>query len=220
MCIVQRRDRKPIQRRSGWDSERGKGAIDLDGGADSTYGVKMSGTGKSKSFVLECTGGNDGEEGPITDYRLESVSLGLDEDGNETTAPVAVLFKVTPAGLTATIDGGSNLRGESATAFESLRDVLDGDGGEASPPGPPGFPDGVLTVTRDAWRNRFYADVLAKEPNIDNEARRKRVPAYVREAVRCRPRSRHWRKDLAAVAAGQRDNGTCPGTFETCPGPS
>jgi hypothetical protein len=159
---------------SGWEGDRGKGAIDLDGAIDASFGVSVSGKGESKSFVLECTGSNDGEEGVITGFRLESVTLGTDADGNETTAPVVVPVKVTPASLTVTIDGGLNLKGESAKAFESLRAVLEEDGGEAPPPDSPGFPEGVLTVTRDAWRNKFYADVLAKEPNIDGEALRKR----------------------------------------------
>ncbi|WFU23166.1 hypothetical protein QA649_34560 [Bradyrhizobium sp. CB1717] len=76
-------------------------------------------------------------------------------------------FKVTPASLA---DG--TLKGESAKAFESLRAVLD-EGGEAGPVDA-GFSDGVLTVSRDAWRNRFYADLMAKEPSLDAEARKKR----------------------------------------------
>ncbi|SFI32637.1 AAA family ATPase [Bradyrhizobium sp. Gha] len=158
---------------SGWEGDRGKGAIDLDGAIDVSFGVTASGKGESKSFVLECTGANDGEEGTITAFRLESVSLGVDPDGNETTAPVVVPTKVTPASLTASTDDGLNLRGNTAKAFESLRAVLEEDRGE---PGPIdlGYPDGVPTVPRDAWRNRFYADVLAKEPSVDNETLRQR----------------------------------------------
>jgi hypothetical protein len=98
----------------------------------------------------------------------------MDADGNETTAPVVVPFKVTPASLTATTDDGLNLKGESAKAFESLRAIFDEDAGEEAPLGSEDFPDGVPTVSRDAWRNRFYADVLAKEPDIDKETLRKR----------------------------------------------
>ncbi|MBR0792696.1 AAA family ATPase [Bradyrhizobium manausense] len=158
---------------SGWEGDRGKGAIDLDGAIDVSFGVTASGKGESKSFVLECTGANDGDEGVITAFRLESVSLGVDPDGNETTAPVVVPTKVMPGSLTASTDDGLNLRGNTAKAFEALRTVLEKDGGE---PGPVdlGYPDGVPTVTRDAWRNRFYADVLAKEPALDAETLRQR----------------------------------------------
>ena len=31
---------------------------------------------------------------------------------------------------------------------------------------PDGFPDGVCTVSRDQWRDQFYADTKAKEPAI------------------------------------------------------
>ncbi|WP_298883899.1 AAA family ATPase [uncultured Bradyrhizobium sp.] len=154
---------------SGWEGDRGKGAIDLDGAIDVSFGVTASG----KSFVLECTGANDGDEGVIAAFRLESVSLGFDSDGNETTAPVVVPTKVTPASLTASTDDGLNLRGNTAKAFESLRAVLEEDGGE---PGPVdlGYPDGIPTLPRDAWRDRFYADILAKEPALDAETLRQR----------------------------------------------
>ena len=49
--------------------------------------------------------------------RIESVTLGTDADGNETTAPVVVPFKVTPASLTVTIDGGLNLKSTTAKSF-------------------------------------------------------------------------------------------------------
>jgi hypothetical protein len=131
---------------SGWEGDRGKGAIDLDGAIAVSFGITVSGKGESKSFVLECTGANDGQDGAITGFRLESVSLGIDADGNETTAPVVVPFKATPASHTAIVDGGSTLKGMTANAFEALRAVLDEDG-EAAPVGSPDFPVGVLTVT-------------------------------------------------------------------------
>jgi hypothetical protein len=86
---------------SGWEGDRGKGAIDLDGAVDVTFGVTVSGSGPSKAFTLTCTGANDMDEGTITGFRLESVPLGKDADGNETTAPVVVPAKVTP------VDGSS-----------------------------------------------------------------------------------------------------------------
>ncbi len=98
---------------SGWAGDRGKGAIDLDASVDVSYRVSVTGTGPTKVFKLECTGANDGEEGVITSFRLDSVELGKDEDGNVTTAPVVVQ-----------VDGpktdGSNLKGNSGKALDSL----------------------------------------------------------------------------------------------------
>jgi hypothetical protein len=67
-----------------WAGERGKGAIDLDGAVDASFMVKKNAAG----HVLECDGTNDGEEGVICNFRMESVDLGTDEKGEPITAPV------------------------------------------------------------------------------------------------------------------------------------
>jgi hypothetical protein len=69
-----------------WSGERGKGAIDLDGAVDASFMVKKNAAG----HVLECDGTNDGEEGVICNFRMESVNVGTDEDGEPITAPVVV----------------------------------------------------------------------------------------------------------------------------------
>jgi hypothetical protein len=158
---------------SGWEGDRGKGAIDLDGAIDVSFGVTVSGKDENKSFVLTCTGANDADDDVVTGFRLESILLAVNSDGKETTAPVVVPIKVTPASLTVTVEGRM-LSGETAKAFEALRAVLDDDGGETPPSDTPGFPEGVLTVSRSAWRNRLYADALGKEPETDSETLRKR----------------------------------------------
>jgi hypothetical protein len=70
-----------------------------------SYGIDVIGKGPTKVFTLECTGANDGEDGVITSFRLESVELGTNAAGNVTNAPVVVQTKVTP-------DDGSNLKGK------------------------------------------------------------------------------------------------------------
>jgi hypothetical protein len=142
---------------SGWEGDRGKGAIDLDGAIDVSFDIKVSGQGESKSFTLECTGANDGQDGVITGFRLESVPLGVDADGNETTAPVVVSFKVMPA-------DGSNLRRNADKVLDALRTVIDEDG-QRPPPGSPGFPDCVIVAPRHAWRNRFILGAKTREPD-------------------------------------------------------
>lgn len=144
---------------SGWAGERGKGAIDLDGAVDISYGISVTGKGPTKVFKLECTGANDGEDGDITSFRLDSVELGTDAEGKVTTAPVVVQ-----------VDGakqdGSNLnKGSTAKALDALRVAIQ-EHGVCAPDGSPGFPDGVPTVTRDQWRAEFFAVTKAKEPDI------------------------------------------------------
>ncbi|WP_050044738.1 AAA family ATPase [Bradyrhizobium sp. LTSP849] len=156
---------------SGWVGDRGKGAVDLDGAVDVSYGVSVVGKGLAKVFKLECTGANDGDEGDITSFRLDSVELGKDADGNVTNAPVVVQ-----------VDGakhdGSNLKGNTGKALDALERAIEKDG-ETPPDGAPGFPDGVVTASREQWRVRFYADVRAKEPDIKEDALKRRFSRAV-----------------------------------------
>jgi hypothetical protein len=78
-----------------------------------SFVVNVKGTGPSKVFTLACTGANDGEEGPVTSFRLESVPLGTDADGKVTTAPEVVQVNVVT-------NDGSNLKDNSTKALESL----------------------------------------------------------------------------------------------------
>jgi hypothetical protein len=71
---------------TGWNGDRGKGAIDLDGAVDASFLVKKEGRG----YLLECDGTNDGEEGAITRFTMEGVQVGVDEDGEPTIAPVVI----------------------------------------------------------------------------------------------------------------------------------
>lgn len=160
---------------SGWAGDRGKGAVDLDGAVDVSYGVSVIGKGPTKVFTLECTGANDGEEGVITSFRLDSVELGTDPDGNVTTAPVVMQ-----------VDGsrhdGSNLKGNTGKAFDALRRAIE-DHGEMPPDGTPGFLDDVPTVTRDQWRDAFYAATKVKEPDIKETTLRSRFNRAIEELV-------------------------------------
>jgi hypothetical protein len=151
---------------SPWNDDRGKGAIDLDGAIDVSFVVTVKGSGLAKVFTLSCTGANDGEEGPVTSFRLESVALGTDADGKPTTAPVVVQADVV-------VCDGSNLKGNTAKALESLERAIQ-EHGEVPPDGSVGFPDGVPTVTRDQWRGQFYGDAKAKEPNVPDNTLKQR----------------------------------------------
>ena len=97
-------------------------------------------------------------EGTITAFRLESVDLGSDADGNLTTAPVVVQADVSK-------QDGSNLKGNTAKALDALKRAIQAHG-ECLPDGSPGFEDNVPTVTRDQWREEFYAMTRIKEPEI------------------------------------------------------
>jgi hypothetical protein len=151
---------------SPWSDDRGKGAIDLDGAIDVSFVVNVKGSGLTKTFTLSCTGANDGEEGDITTFQLESVSLGVDADGKPTTAPVVVQTG-------AVAQAGANLKGNSAKALESLERAVE-EHGEEPPIGSPGFPSGVIAVDRERWRERFYADARAIEAKVAEDTLSKR----------------------------------------------
>jgi hypothetical protein len=160
---------------SGWVGDRGKGAVDLDGAVDVSFGISVVGLGLAKVFKLECTGANDGEEGVVTAFKLESVDLGTDADGNVTTAPVVV-----PAD--ASKQDGSNLKGNTAKALDSLKRAIQ-EHGVCPPDGSPGFEDDIPTVTRDQWRDHFYADTRVKEPAIPESTLRSRFNRAIDDLV-------------------------------------
>jgi AAA domain len=148
---------------SPWSDERGKGAIDLDGAVDASFGITVKGTGPTKVFTLAGIGANDdGDEGPIMSFKLDSVELCTDGDGNVTTAPVVVpVDMVKPFDVT-------KLKGNAAKALDALERAIEACG-ECPPDGSPGFPDAVVTVSRDEWRERYYADAKAIQPKTTDD---------------------------------------------------
>jgi hypothetical protein len=152
---------------SPWNEDRGKGAIDLDGAVDVSFVVNVKGTGPAKVFTLTCTGANDGEDGPVTSFRLESVTLGTDPDGKITTAPVVVQAD-------ATVDDGSNMKGSRAKVLEALERAIE-EHGQCT--------DDVVTVSREQWRARYYADTRAKEPTIAESTLRQRFTRAVTDLL-------------------------------------
>jgi len=93
-----------------------------------------------------------------------------------TTAPVVVPVD------TVTYDS-SNLKGHTAKVFDSLERAIEAHG-ECPPDGSPGFPDSVVTVTRDQWRDQFYADTKAKVPAILDPALRQRFTRATGELLK------------------------------------
>jgi hypothetical protein len=164
---------------SGWEGDRGKGAIDLDGAIDVSFVVDVKGTGPAKVFTLTCTGSNDGDgEGVVTGFRLDSVELGTDPDGNVTTAPVVVQVDAVPCKT-----DGSNLTGNAAKAFKSFELAL-AEHGQLRPEGAHGFPDGLTVVSRDRWQDQFYSDARAREDKVTEDTLSKRFRRAIVDLVK------------------------------------
>lgn len=122
---------------TGWAGDRGKGAIDLDGAVDASFLVKKEAGG----YLLECDGTNDGDEGVITNFRMEGVQVGIDEDGQPTMAPVVIPTD----GKTAGEKLVANVKGHAAAVLEALEDVCREEG----------------MATDEEWRRAFYAKAEA-----------------------------------------------------------
>lgn len=157
---------------STWSDERGKGAIDLDGAIDVSFVVNVNGTGAAKQFTFSCTGSNDGEDGAISTFKLESVTLGTDDEGNETTAPVVIQT-----------EAKVKTRNHADLVFESLERAIEEHGVEV-PDDTRGFPPGTIAVQPDRWRDTYCADCRATEPNVKDGTLKKRYQRAVDELVK------------------------------------
>jgi hypothetical protein len=132
---------------TGWSTDRAKGSIDLDGAVDASFIVNKA----DGNYVLACDGTNDGEAGVITHFRMESVEVGIDEDGEPTKAPVVVKADDKPKKL---------VSGKSAAVLDALVEAIEKEGIE-----PTGhhFPDGVMAVTEEQWRAAYYDSPKASQ---------------------------------------------------------
>lgn len=156
---------------SAWSGERGKGAIDLDGAVDASFMVKKDGA----KHRLVCDGTNDGEDGDVLAFTMKSVQIGVDEDGEPTTAPVVV-----PAETDKPPNSGT-LKGFKGDVLAALRKAIEKNGIE---PGGHSFPEDVFVVDEQTWRTEFYASRDMSTTGSAETARKQfqRAPAALIEA--------------------------------------
>ncbi|PWE52296.1 hypothetical protein DEM27_31645 [Metarhizobium album] len=129
---------------SAWSGERGKGAIDLDGAVDASFMVKKDGN----VHKLVCDGTNDGEDGDVLAFMMKPVEIGVNEDGEPTTAPVVVVAEAEKPPSSGT------LKGPKGDVLNALRRAVAKNGIE---PDGRQYPEDVLVVDEQAWRMEFYA---------------------------------------------------------------
>ena len=122
---------------------------------------------------LVCDGTNDGEDGDVLTFTMKSVEIGVNEDGEPTTAPVVVKAdddaKLKPA--------SEAQRGKNARALELLVALANETGVD---PESPGYPPETLVVSIEAWRNAVYADAGEK---MAPEAKRQRFNRAKKDLV-------------------------------------
>jgi hypothetical protein len=129
---------------SAWSGERGKGAIDLDGAVDASYMVKK----EHGKYKLVCDGTNDGDEGDILAFKMESIELSRDEDGEPTSAPVVVQLEPD------TVPTSGTLKGYKGEVLAALHTAIERDGIE---PEGDAFPEEINVVDLETWKKHFYA---------------------------------------------------------------
>jgi hypothetical protein len=171
-----------------WSGERGKGAIDLDGAVDASFLVsKNAGT-----YTLKCDGANDGEEGTIATFTLQSVEIAKDEEGEPTTAPVVVAGE----SLGTRLSKGH----EAENVLAALRQAISDDGVE---PEGAAFPENILVVKEKQWRQAYYET----QSSVAQEALKKRFTRAKKSLLE--------KGAIGSVGVWvwpHDGNGTCPGT--------
>lgn len=128
-------------------SERLRGHGSLLGGMDTTIHVEKLTSGNRKATVAKA---NDSEEGEQVAFMLESIVIGEDEHGEQTTAPV-----VLPADepLNAPRKEG-RLTKSAQTALRALVEAIDEQG--KLPPASNHIPPAVKIVSVPIWRQQAY----------------------------------------------------------------
>lgn len=143
----------------GGERMRGHGA--LLGALDVTVHVDK-GSGVRTATVIKA---NDGPEGDNVAFTLDTVPLGIDEDGLETTAPVVVpvdAMACRPARKTARLPPAAQ------TALRALAEAIAEDG---VPPTSDRIPRSIRVVTVETWRKSAYR--MGISASDEPEAKRK-----------------------------------------------
>jgi hypothetical protein len=128
----------------GAERMRGHGA--LLGAMDTTISVAKADVGRTATVIKA----NDSEEGEQVAFTLESVTIGQDSDGNQTTAPAVVPVENLPGRL----PNSARLTKAAQIALRALAEVLEEQGQPA--PASNHIPRGVKVVDISTWRQQAY----------------------------------------------------------------
>jgi AAA domain len=128
-------------------SERMRGHGALLGAMDTTISVVKADTGRTATVVKA----NDSEEGERVVFTLESVPIGCDVDGNQTTAPVILPLENNPPAREAR---SGRLTKAAQIALRALVEALNEQGQPA--PASNHIPAGVKVVDVSSWRQQAY----------------------------------------------------------------
>jgi hypothetical protein len=135
---------------------RGHGA--LLGAVDTTLHVAKTTDGVRTATVMKA---NDSEEGVTISFRIDSVTIGTDEIGNTTTAPIVMPVD----GVERRQAGRHLLRSKAArVALHALEEAI-AEAGEAAPASNH-IPQGIKVATIEMWRRYAYARSISPSEKI------------------------------------------------------
>jgi hypothetical protein len=139
---------------TGKDEERGhRGSSANPGDVDLMVQIKGESAVKTVTVIKI----NDGMEGPLTHYKIESALLGVDDDGEDIT--VAVI-----SGDTAEAEQEAKtmekLSGSERSALELLTRCINDEG--RPPPASTAYPKGIQVVKLEEWRIMCERGSLSK----------------------------------------------------------
>jgi hypothetical protein len=127
-------------------SERLRGHGALLGAMDTTISVVKTDAARTATVIKA----NDSEEGERVAFTLESVPIGQDADGTQTTAPVVVPLEHLPPRAAS----AARLTKAAQTALRALTEALNEQG--ETPPASNHIPAGVRVVSVEQWRQYAY----------------------------------------------------------------
>jgi hypothetical protein len=160
----------------GKDDARGmRGSTALFAAADVV--VKISSTGEMREVVTEKV--KDGVIGPLTAYRLRSVALGVDEDGDEITS--CIVEHVDAPDAPRQRPAPDSQAGKALAELEEL--IIGGRCRRAA--GHLRAPSGSTLVLRNDWRSACRSKQLSAEGDPESERKAFQRAVQVLERSKC-----------------------------------
>jgi AAA domain len=152
---------------SGIDPKKPRGHTSLTGAADAQLAVRRDGG----DVLLRVEWMKDGPQGDEIASTLETVEIGVDEDGDSMTSCVVVASDSDRPKRRATVGMSERLR----SACSLLQSIMERDGQAIDEPGCPGLvPKRVNAVKIDHWRKECYLSLpVDSEGDAEKETKRK-----------------------------------------------
>jgi AAA domain len=133
---------------TGKDEKRGaRGSNAHLADVDTMVQISINGSVKTATVIK----GNDQPEGVLTTFKLETVKLGVDEDGDDLTTAVVHAEQIAPA---APREKGRQLRPAERIALRALDEAINTEGKRA--PANANIPKSARVVDLDVWRQHAY----------------------------------------------------------------